>query len=178
MKNLSLNNFIEAPLYLDDLEDIDPQLLHSLRWMLDNSVEGIGQNFTYEVEGLEGRITVPLKPDGANIELTDDNKREFVRLLCQRKMTDEIGAQIRAFKKGFRIEFPEESTRILSPGELEHIISGEQVFDVAVWKKTMKYDSLTKDDNQAKWFWEILESFDQAELSQYIHFVSGNTKSL
>ena len=146
-----------------------------MRWILENSADGIGQNFTYEVETLEGRKTLPLKPNGENIELDDGNKREFVRLLCQKKLTDEIAAQLQAFKKGFNVILPDEALKMLSPSELEHVITGEQVFNVAEWKKTATYSGLTADSSQAIWFWEILESFNNVELSQYLYFVTGKT---
>lgn len=168
-----INLFTGKHLYLDDLEDVDPQLLNSLRWILDNSVEGIGQYFTYEIETLGKRVVLPLKPGGESIELTDENKREFVRLICQRKLTDETGAQIRAFKKGFQVIMPDKALKLLGPSELEHVIAGEQVFNVADWKKNATYSGLTVDSDHAEWFWEILESFTNAELSHYLYFVTG-----
>ena len=49
-----------------------------------------------------GRIrVVDLKPNGRNIPVTNDNKREYVRLMCAHKLTHSVHKQIDAFKKGF-----------------------------------------------------------------------------
>ena len=142
-------------------------------WILENSVEGLGQNFTYEFETLDGRVTLPMNPNGENIELTDENKREFVRLMCQRKLIEEIKEQITAFKKGFHLLIPEKALALLSPSDLEYIVAGEQVYDLADWKRYTNYEKITRNDDLAKWFWEILESFNNEELSQYLYFVTG-----
>ena len=142
-------------------------------WILENSVEGLGLNFTYEFETLDGRVTLPMNPNGENIELTDENKREFVRLMCQRKLIEEIQEQITAFKKGFHLLIPEKAMSLLSPSDLEYIVAGEQVYDLADWKRYTNYEKITRNDDLAKWFWEILESFNNEELSQYLYFVTG-----
>ena len=146
--------------------------------MLENSVEGLGQNFTYEFETLEERISLPLKPNGENIEVTDENKREFVRLLCQKKLTDEIRDQIKAFKRGFHILIPEKALELMAPSDLEYIVAGEQVYDLVDWKENFRYgNKLSPTEDVSLWFWEILESFTNEELSQYLYFVTGKTSS-
>ena len=144
-----------------------------MKWILENSVEGLGQTFTYEFESLEGRVLLPLKPNGDNIELTDDNKREFVRLMCQRKLTEEIKDQIKAFKKGFHNLIPEKALGLLSPSDLEHIVAGEQDYDLVEWKEYAKYEHLPKSHELSQWFWEILESFTNEELNQFVYFLTG-----
>lgn len=167
--------FIGKPLYLEDLEDVDAQLMKSMKWILENNaVESLGETFTYQVETLDGRVMVPLKPGGENIDLTNENKREFVRLLCQRKLTEEIKDQIKAFKKGFHLLIPEKALELMGPGDLEYLIAGEQVFDIVEWREYMVYEGgLNEKDELVTWFWEILSIFSNEELSQYLYFVTG-----
>lgn len=135
----------------------------------------MGHSFTYEFQTLDGRQTIPLKPQGENIELTNDNKREFVRLLCQKKLIGEIEEQIKAFKKGFHLLIPEKALQYMSPADLEHLIAGDQTFDLAEWKDFMRYSKLSSKDELAVWLWEILESFSNEELGQFLYFVTGKS---
>lgn len=45
--------------------------------------------------------SVELKENGANIRVTEENKKEYVHLVCQHKMTQAVRPQLNAFLKGF-----------------------------------------------------------------------------
>mmetsp|Transcript_42651 Transcript_42651/g.49400 ORF Transcript_42651/g.49400 Transcript_42651/m.49400 type:complete len:162 (+) Transcript_42651:3-488(+) len=97
--------------------------------------------------------------------------------MCQRKLTDEIKDQIQAFKKGFHILIPEKALELMGPGDLEYIIAGEQEYNLAQWRETMKYrEKITETDELVQWFWEILETFTNEELGQYLYFVTGSSR--
>ena len=42
-----------------------------------------------------------LIPDGRNVTVTDVNKADYIRLVCQEKMTGAIMKQLAAFLEGF-----------------------------------------------------------------------------
>jgi len=42
-----------------------------------------------------------LIPDGYNIEVTNENKKEYVKKFCEAKMKGEAETQITGFVKGF-----------------------------------------------------------------------------
>ena len=63
---------------VSDMESIDPDFYKSLRWMLDNSIDGvIDQTFSIEEEKFGETETIDLIPDGQNIAVTDENKEEY-----------------------------------------------------------------------------------------------------
>jgi hypothetical protein len=65
------------------MESIDPDFYKSLRWMLDNSIDGvIDQTFSIEEEKFGETETIDLIPDGQNIAVTDENKEEYAHLGC------------------------------------------------------------------------------------------------
>jgi len=63
--------------------------------------------------------TVELKPGGANLTVTEENKAEFIRLLCEHRLKGRVEHQLNAFKKGLYEIVPEESLRIFDERELE-----------------------------------------------------------
>jgi hypothetical protein len=71
-----LKHMLGATLYVEDLEDIDPHTARGLMWILKNYIgEELGLNFTYEEEVLEQKITIELVPGGAEVAVTEANKK-------------------------------------------------------------------------------------------------------
>ena len=66
-----------------------------------------------------------LKPNGRNIPIVEENKREYVQLACQMKMTSSIRAQIKSFLEGFYEIIPKKLISIFNEQELELLISGD-----------------------------------------------------
>lgn len=58
------------------LQDID--YYNSLKWIKENSVEGLDMQFTVEEQVLGQTVERNLKPNGDKIDVTDQNKNEYV----------------------------------------------------------------------------------------------------
>lgn len=87
---------------LQDIEAVDPDFYKNLRWMLENEIADVlDLTFTEETDYFGRKELVELKPDGANMRVTDANKREYVNLVAQHRMTTVIRSQINAFLQGF-----------------------------------------------------------------------------
>ena len=85
-----------------DLESIDPEYHKSLQWMLENDITGvIDQEFTIEDDQFGEKTVVELKPGGAQIPVTEENKEEYVRLVVSYRLDNSIASQIKAFLEGF-----------------------------------------------------------------------------
>lgn len=83
--------------------------------------------------------TRELKEGGATIPVTEDNKLEYVRLVCQMKMTHAISQQIRSFLEGFHEIIPKRLISIFDEQELELLISGLPTVDVDDLKANTEY---------------------------------------
>ena len=59
-----------------------------------------------------------LKPDGANIAVSEGNKREYVQRACNMKMRESIKGQIESFLKGFYEIIPRDLISIFNEQEL------------------------------------------------------------
>jgi len=71
-------------LTIHDLEDIDPDLYKSLIWMLENDdVENIlMMTWSISDKFLGQTRKIQLKPNGDTIIVTDDDKHEYVAMIC------------------------------------------------------------------------------------------------
>jgi hypothetical protein len=58
------------PLNYHDVEDYDNELYKSLKWFLENNVDGTGLNFTETVDYFGENKEIELIPGGKEIEIT------------------------------------------------------------------------------------------------------------
>ena len=107
---------------IHDYEDIDPDYYRNLKWMLNNSVEGLGLTFSYEEEQFGEVFTKELIPGGKDIEVTDKNKHEYVNKICYAKMALGIKPQIQAFLEGLHDLIPPHLLKVFDHRELELMI--------------------------------------------------------
>ena len=141
--------------------------------MLENSVEGLDQTFTVENQGPEGLETTELIPNGAEIEITDENKRIFVDRICEVKMKEQVSEELQAFLKGFYTVLPLHYFDIFSPSELQMLICGLPTIDLQELEKHTNYEGYSRQSDIIKWLWEILHEFSEKERALFIYFTSG-----
>lgn len=72
---------------LQDLESVDAGLFRGLTWMLENDITGVIEDtFSITEEHFGEVVTVDLMPGGRDVEVTEDNKKDYVEyvlsLLC------------------------------------------------------------------------------------------------
>lgn len=92
---------LNKPISLSDIESVDPDLHRSLTWMLENSITGVIDT-TFSVENNSfGAVKVhELKMGGSNLVVTEDNKKEYVKLYVNYRFMRGIEQQFLALQKG------------------------------------------------------------------------------
>jgi E3 ubiquitin-protein ligase NEDD4 len=165
---------------LADIEYFDPEYAKNLQYVLDT--EGGGEivcaDFTYEEElpNDGGTKTIELKPNGADIDVTDENKEEYVRLLIESKYVNTVKQQYTAIMKGIGQVFPISHLSRFKPLELELLISGIDVIDVQDWKQHCNFDGYTAEDKTVRYFWLFILTLDNEMKSRVIAWVTGTAK--
>ena len=89
-----------------------------------------------------------LKANGRNIPVTEDNKKEYVKLICQQKMTGSIRKQIESFLEGFYEIIPRRLISIFDEQEVELLISGLPTIDLDDLKANTEYHKYTENSLQ------------------------------
>ena len=161
-----------------DMEDYDPVYYNSLKWILENDLNEQGTFFTYSYDHNNlGEIqTIDLIENGRNIEVNESNKFDYVQKLCRSKLYDTIKLQIDALLKGFFEIIPQKLISIFNYRELELVISGLPTIDIKDWKNNTIYENYYETSDIIKYFWEIIESFDNDERAEFLQFVTGSSK--
>lgn len=64
---------------LQDMEGVDADFHRNLTWTLENDIDGVlDLTFSTDDERFGETVTLDLKENGQNIEVTNDNKKEYV----------------------------------------------------------------------------------------------------
>jgi E3 ubiquitin-protein ligase HUWE1 len=107
---------LNLPVSYTDLESFDNEYYKNLMFLLENPIEtaGVELNFNLEVEEFGVRSMRELKEGGNHIQVTDDNKEEYIRLVCHEKLTSAVKKQLDAFLEGFYEIIPKQLISIFS----------------------------------------------------------------
>lgn len=171
-------HILGKPVKYTDMESEDYSFYQGLVFLLEHDVKELGYELTFSVEVREFGVTEvrELKQNGVNIPVTEENKHEYVRLVCQEKMTGSIRKQLNAFLEGFYDIIPKRLISIFNEQELELLISGLPNIDIDDLKASTEYHKYLPNSLQIQWFWRALRSFDQADRAKLLQFVTGTSK--
>ncbi|XP_055847251.1 E3 ubiquitin-protein ligase HUWE1 isoform X2 [Episyrphus balteatus] len=161
-----------------DMESQDYEFYKGLAYLMSNDISSLGYDLTFSTEVQEFGVTQirDLVPNGRNITVTEKNKFDYIRLVCQLKMSGSIRQQLNAFLEGFYDIIPKRLISIFNEQELELLISGLPNVDIEDLKQNTEYHKYNSKSPQIQWFWRALRSFDQADRAKFLQFVTGTSK--
>jgi E3 ubiquitin-protein ligase NEDD4 len=115
-----------------------------------------------------------LKPNGSQIEVTNENKDEYIRMVIQWRFESRVKGQMQSFLDGFGSVVPLNNLKIFDENELELLMCGIQNIDVKDWKRNTLY----KGDYYAnhviiQWFWRAVLSMSNEMRARLLQFVTG-----
>lgn len=76
-------------------------------------------DFTSQYESFGTLETLELKPGGVDIPVTEDNKLEYIDLLCEHRLKGRVENQLDALRKGLQEIVPLQELRVFDEKELE-----------------------------------------------------------
>ena len=167
-----------TPISYHDMEDYDPIFYKSLKSLLENDYTGKDTYLTYSYnhDNFGEMQIIDLVENGRNIDVTESNKFDFVQKLCSAKLYENIKPQVEALLKGFYSIIPQKLISIFNHRELELVISGLPTIDIKDWKRNTLYENYNEQTPIIKYFWEIIESYDNDERAEFLQFVTGSSK--
>ncbi|EGR33680.1 ubiquitin-protein ligase, putative [Ichthyophthirius multifiliis] len=172
-----LKHILKIPLYISDFEDFDIQIGKNLFWILENDITGCDIMYCVENNqfGINGQID--LIENGRNIEVTQENKKDFVKDFVNYKLTQEIKPQTQAFISGFYDVIHPEGLLFFDERDLGLRLAGQKEINIKDMKQNTKYGGNYDNDSiQIIWFWEILDYFNEEMKQSFIFFLTGAFK--
>ncbi|OQR81711.1 HECT E3 ubiquitin ligase, partial [Thraustotheca clavata] len=180
-----LKHILGVPISFSDLEFLDEELCKNASWLRTNTgVENLCLDFTVQMFDASGK-SLPvkeLKPNGANIAVTDANKEEYLNLLLKHYMFDSVQDQVTSLLKGLFDVIPRNLLTVFDYQELELLICGVPKIDVDDWERhsDVKYQDFDHGSPAeicvVEWFWTIVRAFTQEQRARLLQFVTGTSR--
>ncbi|KAF2366386.1 HECT domain [Trinorchestia longiramus] len=168
------------------LDSLDPELCRNLLYLktYQGDYSELGLDFTILVSELGHNRVVELVPDGANVQVTADNKIEYIYRMADFKLNKQIAKQCYAFRKGLHDVVSAEWLQLFDWRELQTMISGSATpVDIADLKKNANYSGdYNAKHKTIKLFWQlrgnqilkqVVEQFDEQQRRQLLKFVTS-----
>ncbi|XP_077131501.1 E3 ubiquitin-protein ligase HECW2 isoform X2 [Ranitomeya variabilis] len=181
-----LDAFFTRPFYkallrilcdLSDLEYLDEEFHQSLQWMKDNDIHDI-LDLTFTVnEEVFGQITErELKPGGANIVVTEKNKKEYIEKMVKWRIERGVVQQTESLVRGFYEVVDARLVSVFDARELELVIAGTAEIDLGDWRNNTEYRGGYHDNHIViRWFWAAVERFNNEQRLRLLQFVTGTS---
>ncbi|KAG6920862.1 HECT, UBA and WWE domain containing 1, partial [Chelydra serpentina] len=139
-----------------DMESEDYHFYQGLVYLLENDVSTLGYDLTFSTEVQEFGVCEvrDLKPNGANILVTEENKKEYVHLVCQMRMTGPIRSTWRCLEGVTKKKkHPQAPQLHLQRQELELLISGLPTSTPIATSNPNQYHIPVQLQSRYQWFW-------------------------
>ncbi|XP_075905527.1 E3 ubiquitin-protein ligase HECW2 isoform X2 [Nelusetta ayraudi] len=181
-----LDAFFTRPFYkgllritcdLSDLEYLDEEFHQSLQWMKDNDIEDM-LDLTFTVnEEVFGQITErELKPGGANIPVSEKNKKEYIERMVKWRIERGVVQQTESLVRGFYEVVDARLVSVFDARELELVIAGTAEIDLSDWRNNTEYRGGYHDNHIViRWFWAAVERFNNEQRLRLLQFVTGTS---
>ncbi|XP_021934893.1 E3 ubiquitin-protein ligase Nedd-4 isoform X3 [Zootermopsis nevadensis] len=162
---------------LKDMESVDSEYYNSLLWIKENDPSELELTFCVDEESFGHFSQRELKPDGANIPLTNENKDEYISLVIQWRFVSRVQDQMNSFLDGFNGLVPLNLVKIFDEHELELLMCGIQNIDVKDWKQNTLYKGDYHPNHIiVQWFWRVVLSFNNEMRARLLQFVTGTSR--
>ncbi|XP_023173293.1 E3 ubiquitin-protein ligase Nedd-4 isoform X5 [Drosophila hydei] len=168
---------LQKPIDLKDMESVDTEYYNSLMWIKENDPRILELTFCLDEDVFGQKSQHELKPGGANIDVTNENKDEYIKLVIEWRFVARVKDQMTAFLDGFGSIIPLNLIKIFDEHELELLMCGIQNIDVKDWRENTLY----KGDYHMnhiiiQWFWRAVLSFSNEMRSRLLQFVTGTSR--
>ncbi|XP_007443803.1 E3 ubiquitin-protein ligase NEDD4-like [Python bivittatus] len=165
------------PITLKDMESVDSEYYNSLKWILENDPTELDLMFCIDEENFGQTYQVDLKPNGSEIMVTNENKREYIDLVIQWRFVNRVQKQMNAFLEGFTELLPIDLIKIFDENELELLMCGLGDVDVNDWRQHAIYkNGYCPNHPVIQWFWKAVLLMDAEKRIRLLQFVTGTSR--
>lgn len=164
---------------LEDMATIDAELYQSLCWMQENDIThaGLENSFLDEFDFFGEMKTKILCKDGDSIQVTEENKLDYIKLLCEFRLKGRVEDQLKSFNYGLNEIISKEALAVFDERELELLIGGISDIDVEDWQEHTEYRGYVATDEVVQWFWKALKSWPVEKRSRLLQFATGTSRT-
>jgi E3 ubiquitin-protein ligase HECTD2 len=176
-----------------DLAEFRPKLATGLQQLLDFDGD-VETTYCWDFVASQERfgqvVTVPLKPNGENIPVTNANRHEFVDTYVRYLLDSAVARQFEPFKRGFFTVCAGNALSLFRAEEIEMLVRGSEetlnvdlLLGVAVhenWKESEEPHRVIADPAETVpvvgWFWDAFREASPEKQRQLLTFITGSDR--
>ena len=168
---------------LRETRAVDGELYRSLRWMLENDI-GDGSMLCATFSVSNGSDEVDLIDGGANITVTEENKRHYAFLVGRYRCRLKVAMELDAVVDGLAdLGVTPTSLSSLTNTELHMNLNGRATVDVDEIRALAKYNGRLNDGTDfapdhvvALWFWQGMHDIPESDRRLVLAFATGSSR--
>eukprot|EP00731_Ephydatia_muelleri_P028866 Em0020g510a len=155
---------LNIPFSLSDVEGIDVSFYNSLVYLQENDPEDLQLTFSVEEECFGEIVETDFKKGGSKISVTENNKKEYIKLMVNWRLSRGVQEQMEALVNGIWELVPLQLLIPFDARELEWVIAGTPEINFEDWKANTEYSSgYDANHTVIKWFWEVVASYSNEQ---------------
>jgi hypothetical protein len=165
---------------LEDLKEIDVDIYKSLQMISTcDDASLVGCTFEISRKSMFGEIiNTELKPDGATIDVTNENRGEFIQLYVKHLLVDNVLKQYDAFRRGFQRVCDSKPFTFFRADELELLICGSPSLNFHDLEEGTTYEGFDPSSQVVVDFWDIVHNeMSEKERRLLLTFATGSDRA-
>ncbi|KAK5781093.1 ubiquitin-ubiquitin ligase HUL5 PWA37_002016 [Arxiozyma heterogenica] len=163
-------------LTIDDLRSLDRTLYDNLISLLDMSDEELTElDLTFETMNMfYPEKIVELIPNGSEMKVNKQNVLQYVWKLAHYKLVSIAKPASYKFLEGLGSIIPQHWFGMFNTVDFQMLISGgHKPVDIEDLRTHTEYGGYDENDSTIKYFWEVLEEFNDKERRDFLRFVTS-----
>lgn len=122
-------------------------------------------------------VTVDLIEGGRDIEVTEENKRDYVQAMVEWRLWGQCKVGLEAFRAGIMTMLPQDEVRSFSVDELRALMNGRAEVNLAAMRRTTNFTGgLDRKAKTVRWLWRSLNSFSPEDRAAFLRFATGTDR--
>ncbi|KAL1918392.1 uncharacterized protein VTP21DRAFT_3052 [Calcarisporiella thermophila] len=171
---------LNYPVGLQDLKEFRPAFARGLEHLLEfeGDVESIFcRDFVGEYEAFGEVQRIPLIPNGENIPVTNENRKEYVDNYVEFILNRSISRQFNSFKQGFQRICGGNALSLFRPEEIELLVRGSaEPLEIEQLRAVTEYEGFLPEEPLIRDFWDIFANMDPQLQRKLLIFVTGTDR--
>ncbi|XP_071808408.1 probable E3 ubiquitin-protein ligase HERC4 [Asterias amurensis] len=166
---------------LEDLKQLDSLVAGNLQKLLDmeeaEDVLDLGLTFQIATENFGEVETTELKPGGAEVDVTLENKQEYVDRYVDFVLNTSVEKQYSFFSKGFLHVCGGRVFNLFHPQELMDMVIGDEHYDWDEFEQSVEYKGeYYRQHPTIKIFWEVFRELVLEQKKKFLVFLTGTDR--
>ncbi|XP_013397514.1 probable E3 ubiquitin-protein ligase HERC4 isoform X1 [Lingula anatina] len=171
---------LKRPVVMDDLRELMPDVAKNMQELLDyedDVQEAFCLNFVIVQDNFGEPEHIELIPDGANIDVTAENRHQYIDAYIDHIFNKSVQTQFEAFHTGFLKVCGGRVMDLFHPAELQAMVVGNENYDWEELEKTAEYKGeYWRNHHTIKIFWEVFREMTVSQKKKFLLFLTGSDR--